>query len=124
MSTVGRVLEQTTQLRSRIAITEYWIHFLKSNAVDSDAGTAELKFTRSDYGLVPQDHVAQFVIDLEEMLEKLQAELEHWEGLVIAQPDELLADGTNGKKQLVKKRKVKHVRREADSGSDDHSTSD
>lgn len=79
--TAGNALSKISEIRSKIAIFEGLIMYLRANYVSSDAGEAEMRFTRSDYATVPEKHVEVSVHELQEQIENMQRELEEWESL-------------------------------------------
>jgi hypothetical protein len=87
MLTVGQINEKISTLRSKIAVTQGLVLYLKSHYMPSDGTTAEMHFTRSDYGKVPPDHVEATIADYVDYLDTLKIELEKWENTPISTPE-------------------------------------
>jgi hypothetical protein len=88
MLTVGQINEQISLLRSKIAVTEGIVLYLKTHYMPSDGGPAEMHFTRSDYGKVPPSHVERTIADYVEYLDSLKIELARLEDVPIAVPED------------------------------------
>jgi len=88
MLTVGQLNEQISLLRSKIAVTEGIVLYLKTHYMPSDGGPAEMYFTRSDYGKVPPSHIERTIADYVEYLDSLKIELVRLEEVPIAVPED------------------------------------
>lgn len=99
--TVVQIMDKVSELRSKIAIYEGLILYLKANYKSSDAGEAEMSFTRDDHATVPEVHVDTFIKDAVDTLDQMRVELEHWESMPVPSPDdevEVPAQTKKGKK--------------------------
>jgi hypothetical protein len=83
MLTVGQLNAQISLLRSKIAVTEGLILYLKTHYMPSEAGDAdpEMSFHREDdYGRVPPGHINSSIEDYVDYLDGLRAKLSELEG--------------------------------------------
>jgi hypothetical protein len=81
--TVAKVLERISILRSKQAVVLGLIDMLKNNYLPNDAGDPEMVFTRSDFGLVPPEHVEETIQTLLELADTLESDLAKWGELEI-----------------------------------------
>lgn len=116
MPTVGQIADKISELRSKIAIHEGVLLYLESNYTSSDAGAAEMHFTRADYARVPEVHVVAYMTDVHETVQELRMELEHWENLAVpvGEPDEEPAAPIKKNSRKGKKSRGKTTRRHQD----------
>lgn len=87
MLTVGQINEKISELRSKIAVTEGIVLYLKTHYMPSDGSQAEMHFTRTDYGKVPPRHVEKTIADYVEYLDALKVELHQMENMPISMPE-------------------------------------
>lgn len=87
MLTVGQLNEKISMLRSKIAVTEGIVLYLKTHYMPSDGATSEMSFTRSDYGKVPPKHVEATIADYVDYLDSLKIELEKLENTPLTLPE-------------------------------------
>lgn len=83
MPTVGQIVDKISELRSKIAISDYTLRHLRTYYFASDHGEAEMKLYRDDQALVSEGHVRAYLDDLDSQLKEYKAELKHWESLAV-----------------------------------------
>lgn len=112
MPTVGEALNKVSELRSRYAILHALVTHLETHYKSQDAGAPELRVTRDDYAIVPEEHIDKEMAIICAEMDQIQAEIEEWSHLAISVPEdedsaESAEDGDNGspKKPQLKKRK-------------------
>ena len=108
MTTVGQINEKISSLRSKIAVTEGVVLYLKTHYMPGENSTPEMHFTRSDYGKVPADHIEKTIADYVEYLDSLKidlAKLENTEIEVEKPQPKLDFKKTNGQRVVKLKRK-------------------
>ena len=93
----GTIVDKISELRSKIAVLEGLVLYLEANYKGSDAGEAEMRFTRRDFATVPQAHIDVTIADLSAAMGAFAEELEHWEGLMFPTEDDAPAKKQNGK---------------------------
>lgn len=86
MATVAQITDKISELRSKIAVTEALVLYLKTNYVSTDNMEAEMRITRSDFAVVPSSHIENTIIDLVDYIDGLRAELDQWENLSVQVP--------------------------------------
>jgi hypothetical protein len=91
MLTVGQITDKISEIRSKIAVYEGTVLHLKANYKSTDAGPAEMHFTRSDGAIVPEEHIDRFIDDTVFVVDGLRAELSQWENLSVPAPGEKVA---------------------------------
>ncbi len=74
--TVSELLATISKLNSRKAVFQMLIIHLRNNYRKTDAGTAEMRVTREDLALVPETHIEDSIIELETLVDVVNAELE------------------------------------------------
>lgn len=74
--TVTALLEQISRLESRKAVYTTLISHLRICYRKSDTGPAEMKVVREDLAVVPERHIEEAIIEMEERIDTLNAELE------------------------------------------------
>lgn len=113
----GTVVDKISGIRSKISVFEGLVLYLRTNYLSSDSGNAEMRFTRSDYATVPENHVEASIHELEAKIGEFRDELEEWENLPL-EAEETVEGG--------KVRKKKNKKEAADgtvSGDQDHPAS-
>lgn len=86
MSTVGQINKKISLLRSKIAVTEGVVLYLKTHFMAAEPSEPEMRFTRSDYGQVHQDDVGESIADFVEYLDSLKLELAALEQTPVSLP--------------------------------------
>jgi hypothetical protein len=87
MLTVGQINAKISELRSKIAVTQGVVLYLKTHYMPSDgAPTPEMHFTRSDHGKVPPEHIEATIADFVDQLDTFKHELNELENTPIGQP--------------------------------------
>lgn len=89
MPTVGQINSKISELRSKIAVTEGVILYLKTNFMPGESADAEMHFTRPDYSRVPPPHIEATMADYVEYMDQLKAELSQWENTSVG-PDAVI----------------------------------
>jgi hypothetical protein len=84
--TLGRVVDQISENRSKIAVYETLLTYLRSNYLPSDAGRAEMSVLRPDYAMVQKPDIEKTIADICDRVAELRAELLEWENLTVVQP--------------------------------------
>jgi hypothetical protein len=107
MPTVGQVVTKIAELRSRVAIGEALVLYLRAHYVSSDSGDAEMKITRDDHAFVPEGHVGDYIQQIVDDVDEARAELSQWENLSLPAPADAQPNVTT--------RKGKKAAREAES---------
>jgi hypothetical protein len=81
MSTFREINKKISELRSKIAVAEGLVLYLKTHYLPHELtkAPAEMHFTRDDYGRVPYDHIASYSVDLVDHLDTLKYELNQLE---------------------------------------------
>lgn len=103
MSSVREALEKISELESRKAVLETLLAYLETHYKSSDAGEPDMRITRDDLGLVPEEHI-DIEIDLLVMeVDQVKNELNGWKGLSIVPPEE--EDDAVAKKVRKKRRR-------------------
>lgn len=74
--TFAEVAELVSVLRSKKAVNLMVIAHIRSAYKDTDAGKAEMRVMRDDLAFVSQAHLERSLIDLENSIELIDAELE------------------------------------------------
>ena len=84
-TTVGQLATRISEVRSKIAVLEGLVLYLKTNYFSSEDGVipAEMHFTRADGAAVPESHVLATQADIVEQITTFRLELEEWEATVI-----------------------------------------
>jgi len=85
-TTVKQIAQKVSLLRSQVAIYEGLLHHMQSNYVGTADTEPESTFIRSDYGIVPQDHLEQTMALIAELASTATAEIAALEDLVVVQP--------------------------------------
>lgn len=83
--TVAKILERISVLKSRHAVIMGLVDVLKNNYLPNDAGEPEQIFTRSDFGVVPPEHVEDTVHVLIELASSVEDDLRKWGELEIVE---------------------------------------
>ena len=92
MPTVGQINAKISELRSKIAVYEGLVHYLKTNYLPSDHSDAEMSFTRTDFVRVPPPHIEASMADLVEKVDQLRVEMEKWEEMPVSlEPEDAAA---------------------------------
>lgn len=73
---VIELLAQISQLVSRKAVYHTLITHLRTCYKSTDAGAAEMRVTREDFGAVPEKHIEETIIEMEERIDIINAEIE------------------------------------------------
>lgn len=74
--TILLLLEQISKLQSRKAVYSTLISHLRICYQKSDSGAAEMRVTREDLATVPERHIEETIIEIEERIDVINAELE------------------------------------------------
>lgn len=74
--TVSELLATISKLNSRKAVFEMLIVHLRNNYRQNDTGAAEMRVTREDLAIVPESHIEDAIIELETLVDVVNAELE------------------------------------------------
>lgn len=74
--TILLLLEQISKLQSRKAVYSTLISHLRICYRKSDSGAAEMRVTREDLATVPERHIEETIIEIEERIDVINAELE------------------------------------------------
>jgi DNA-binding transcriptional MerR regulator len=74
--TIAEVLELISKLKSRKAVYGVAISHLRAFYRKTDAGPAELVMQREDLGAVPEPHIELSIIEMEQRIDEIDAELE------------------------------------------------
>ncbi len=74
--TLLEVLHLIAKLNSRKAGYKMLIAHLQTFYKDNDTGKAELRMTREDLAIVPQEHIEEFLGELMDKVEEIDVELE------------------------------------------------
>lgn len=111
--TAGSVVDKVSEIRSKIAVFEGLLLYLRSNYLSSDAGDAEMRFARADYATVPEAHVEGAMHELETRLKDFRDELHQWENLSVNVDDQ----------PAQKNKKKKETANATDRGNQDQPTS-
>lgn len=74
--TVSELLATISKLNSRKAVFQMLIVHLRNNYRKTDTGTAEMRVTREDLAIVPESHIEDSIIELETLVDVVNAELE------------------------------------------------
>lgn len=88
---VSEMLSKVSEKMSRVAVLRALIEHLEVHYVGLDSGTGapSMYMTRSDYGIVPQDHILLAVSHLYEEVDLQETELLEWEKLLVVSSDEI-----------------------------------
>lgn len=74
--TVAELMELISELRSRKAVYATLLNHLRICYQRSDAGPAEMKMAREDLGVVPEIHIEKTVIEIEDRINIIDAQIE------------------------------------------------
>ncbi len=75
--TITLLLAQISKLQSRKAVLNMLIAHLRiCYCESSDTGPAEMRVTRADLGVVPAEHIEDSIIEMEGLIDIINAELE------------------------------------------------
>lgn len=85
-TTVKQIAQKVSLLRSQVAVYEGLLHHLQSNYVGTADTEPESTFVRSDYGVVPPDHLEQTMALIAEMASTATAEISALEDFVVVLP--------------------------------------
>lgn len=85
-TTVKQIYQKVSLLRSQVAIYEGLLHHMQSNYVGTADTEPESTFIRSDYGVVPPEHLEQTMALIAEMASTATAEIAALEDLVVVSP--------------------------------------
>jgi hypothetical protein len=112
VANLRQALERITELQSRKAILRTMILHIETLYVSSDT-EPEAHIRREDGGLVPQQHIRGYLLDLETALMGVESELGEWEKMPVgenkAQELKIAADI---RKEASKSRKARKERTE------------
>jgi hypothetical protein len=97
MPTVGEMVEKISELRSRKATVVQIAMYLRAHYLSSDSGAAEMKITRDDYHVVPEDHIRMFIDDLAQLADESDAMCAEFESFLANDPTEI-EEAVRGKK--------------------------
>lgn len=75
-TTISGLLNQISELQSRKAIYLEFVAHLRICYRGADSGPAEMRITREDLAVVPERHIDAMIIELEERIHFLNAEIE------------------------------------------------
>ena len=103
---VNEVLSKVSEKLSRISVLHTLVRHLETHYVglDSGAGDPEQYITRSDHGVVPQEHIQVEIARLQEEIASLQAEIHEWNSLLVVSKDDLKALAADNKPKPKRKR--------------------
>jgi hypothetical protein len=74
--TVHELLMVISKLNSRKAVFQMLIVHLRNNYRRTDSGQPEMRVTREDMAVVPESHIEDSIIEMETMIDVVNAELE------------------------------------------------
>lgn len=78
--TVAELMELISELRSRKSVYQMLIAHIRICYQKSDSGPAEMKITREDLGIVPELHIEKTVVEIEERINFIDAQIEELQG--------------------------------------------
>lgn len=104
----GAVISKISEIRSKIAIFEGLILYLRTNYLSSETGDAEMRYTRSDHASVPEAHVEASIHELETTISEYRDQLEEWENLEL-NAEETVEGGKVRKKKDKGKKETEHA---------------
>lgn len=78
--TVAELMELISELRSRKSVYQMFIGHVRICYQKSDSGPAEMKITREDLGIVPESHIEKTVLEIEERINFIDAQIEELQG--------------------------------------------
>lgn len=84
--TVKEISEKLSLLRSRVAVFDGILNHVQTNYVGSADVQPEAAFIRSDYGVVPQEHLIDTLALITEWIAAANTEIESLESLVVVPP--------------------------------------
>ena len=84
MPTVREALVKISELRSRMAVLHEMVIYMETHYLSADSGPAELRITRDDHTIVPEEHIHVQIAHISEEMDQLSAELEEWEELGVS----------------------------------------
>lgn len=85
--TINALFEQVASLRSRMAVYRMLITHMRTCYKKTDAGPAEMRVVRDDGALVTERHIEQAIIEMEERIQVLEAEIDEVQEMII-EPEE------------------------------------
>ena len=104
---VGEVVEKISELKSKKAIVAQLVMYLKAHFLSSDIGSPEMRITRDDCHMVPEDHIKVFINDLADGVDETEAMQVEYENFMAQDPAELAeAIRAKTKKATAKKGKT------------------
>lgn len=117
MPNIRQILDKLSELQSRRALVQQQIGHVEQMFLASDQDP-ESYVLREDSSRVPQDHIKQFLLDLETQLREIDDELKSWESLPVGTPaeDKKLADENQSRQVAAKVRKDRKERTAATKG--------
>ncbi len=86
---VGEVLEKVSELKSKKAIASQIVMYLQAHYLSSDTGSAEMRITRDDSHMVPEEHVKAFINDLSDNVDEIEAMQVEYEEFVASDPKDI-----------------------------------
>jgi DNA-binding HxlR family transcriptional regulator len=117
MPNIRQILDKLSELQSRRALVLQQLTHIETMFLASDL-EPESYVLREDSSRVPQEHIKQFLLDLETQLREIDDELKSWESLPVGTPTEekKLTDETQARQVALKARKDRKERAAATKG--------
>lgn len=113
MANLRQALERITELQSRRAILRTLQLHVETMYVASDT-EPEAQIRREDGGIVPQQHLMAYLLDLETELGQVEAELAEWEKTPVGEnKSQELKIAADIRKEAGKARKARKEREQA-----------
>lgn len=86
---VGEVVEKISELKSRKAIASQLVMYLKAHYMSSDIGAPEMRITRDDCHMVPEEHIKKFINEMCSSVDETDAMQVEFENFMAQDPAEL-----------------------------------
>lgn len=86
---VGEVVEKISELKSRKAISAQIVMYLKAHFLSSDIGAPEMRITRDDCHMVPEEHIKLFISEMADHVDENDAMQVEYENFMAQDPAEL-----------------------------------
>lgn len=86
---VVEVVEKISELKSRKAIAAQIAMYLKAHYLSSDTGAPEMKITRDDCHMVPEEHIKLFISEMSDSVDESDAMQVEYENFMAQDPTEL-----------------------------------
>lgn len=100
-TSVAAIIEKISELKSERAVIQQLISYLSANYRSGDTGQIEMRITRDDHALVPENHIDQVIQKLVEMLEETNITQQEFETWRVDEPVEVKKDSGEEAAELV-----------------------